>query len=129
MESFPLMEGVSYITPKINRTGVQIDSLASKFVANCPILMVVFVLRPNVFEFLCEVYDAVVQTTINRYSLYCPICGRDVWMRICEMKTHVCTLYTCTLMRFEILLISVNDISVCLMRRCLPYGPMCPSKG
>ena len=40
--------------------------------------------------------DAVVQTTFNRYALYCPICGEDVlssYLRDDEPCVHVVYLY------------------------------------
>ena len=40
--------------------------------------------------------DAVVQTTINRYTLYCPICGKDAlyaYLRDDEPCVHVVYLY------------------------------------
>ena len=40
--------------------------------------------------------DAVVQTTFNRYALYCPICGRDTlysYLRDDEPCVHVVYLY------------------------------------
>ena len=40
--------------------------------------------------------DAVVQTTFNRYELYCPVCGRDIlyaYLRDDEPCVHVVYLY------------------------------------
>ena len=73
--------------------------------------------------------DAVVQTTFNRYALYCPICGRDIlyaYLRDDEPCVHVVYLYFDDVQNFAHI---VNAMQMSLMRMMPIHGQMYPLKG